>query len=146
MAKAVEPKVEDLTSPQIGITAVGLGLDQTNEEQMLKFPRTYSIAHLLEMDYLGPISQLLNENCPYNSSHDFHNTTTNNNNNMNMNMNLPPSSGSGYGQKLEFGEMEYQNSDMGKFQVAQTQSSQIGNFNQQPVFVNQGFDVYGLDR
>ncbi|GMN41889.1 hypothetical protein TIFTF001_011105 [Ficus carica] len=142
MAKAVEQKVEDLISPQIGITAVGLGLDQANEEQMLKFPRTYSIAHLLEMDYLGPISQLLNENGPYNSANDFHNT----NNNNNMNMNLPPSSGSGYGQKLEFGEMEYQNSDMGKFQVAQTQSSQIGNFNQQPVFGSQGFDVYGLDR
>ncbi|XP_024029424.1 NAC transcription factor 29 isoform X2 [Morus notabilis] len=129
MAKALEPKVED-SSPHTDITAhVG---HEANEEQMLKFPRTYSLAHLLELDYLGPIPQLLNDNNPYNSAHDF-----------NVNSNTWPNSGTGFVQNLQFGEMPYQNSDLGKFQVAQAQSS---NFNQQHVFGNQGYDVYGLER
>lgn len=39
------------------------------QQQMLKFPRTSSLSHLLEMDYLGPITHLLNDaNNPYNYS------------------------------------------------------------------------------
>ncbi|KAK8526045.1 hypothetical protein V6N13_017113 [Hibiscus sabdariffa] len=31
-------------------------------QQVLKFPRTSSVSHLLEMDYMGPVSQLFAEN------------------------------------------------------------------------------------
>lgn len=119
--KALEPKVEDL-SPHIDITTVAD--EATNEDhEKLKFPRTYSLAQLLDLDYLGPISQLLSDN-PYNSAHDFllNNTLTN--------------SGTGFVQKFEFGdEMPYQNVDPGRFQVAQTSTS-----------FTPGYDMYCLDR
>ncbi|KAL8161480.1 hypothetical protein V2J09_012969 [Rumex salicifolius] len=42
---------------------------QQGQQQMLKFPRTSSLTNLLEMDYLGPITHLLNDaNNPYNYS------------------------------------------------------------------------------
>lgn len=31
------------------------------QQQMLKFPRTFSLTHLLELDYLSPITHLLND-------------------------------------------------------------------------------------
>lgn len=122
MGKVLEEKVE-LSSPQFDITAP---IDSSNEDRSLKFPRTCSIAHLLELECLGPISQLLNENS-YNPTFDFQNNLT--------------SSGTDYAQKLQFGEMPYQNTDSGKFQVTQ---SSIFN---QPMFMNQVYnDVQGLRR
>ncbi|GAB2297183.1 hypothetical protein Dimus_031296 [Dionaea muscipula] len=41
---------------------------QQQQQQVLKFPRTVSLAHLLDMDYLGPIAHLLNDSNPF----DFH--------------------------------------------------------------------------
>lgn len=46
---------------------VDVGGDQ--ELQILKFPRTFSLAHLVELDCLGPISQFFNDpNSSYNGS------------------------------------------------------------------------------
>lgn len=121
IGKALEEKVE-LSSPQIDITAPS----NANEDHSLKFPRTCSISHLLELEYLGPISQLLNDNS-YNSTFEFQNNLI--------------SSGTDPVQKLHFGEMPYQNTDSGKFQV--TQSS----FLNQPMFMNPVYnDVQGLHR
>ena len=143
MGKVVEPKVED-SSPHNMVDHMirGVNYEANNnildeQQQMLKFPRTFSLAHLLELDYLGPISHLLNDNnnniSSYSPAHDFLNST------------FPSSGNNGFCQKLEPGEMPYQSSDPVKFQVAQTQN---GNFGQQHVFANQGlgYDMYGLDR
>lgn len=122
MVKVLEEKVE-LSSPQYDITAP---IDANNEDHSLKFPRTCSIAHLLDLEYLGPFSQLLNENS-YNPTFDFQNNLT--------------CSETDHDQKLQFGERPYQNTDSGKFQVTQ---SSIFN---QPMFMNQVYnDVQGLHR
>ncbi|XP_060958365.1 NAC domain-containing protein 2-like isoform X1 [Cannabis sativa] len=119
--KALDPKVEDL-SPHIDVTTVANeAINEDNET--LKFPRTYSLAQLLDLDYLGPISQLLNDN-PFNSAHDFllNNTLTN--------------PGTGFVQKFEFGEeIPYQNADSGRFQVAQSSTP-----------FTPGYDMYCSDR
>ncbi|KAF3431489.1 hypothetical protein FNV43_RR26220 [Rhamnella rubrinervis] len=121
MVKVLEEKME-LSSPQLDITAP---IDD-NEDHSLKFPRTCSIAHLFELEHLGPISQLLNENS-HNPTFDFQNNWT--------------STGTDHVQKLQFGEMPYQNTDSGKFQVTQ---SSIFN---QPMFMNQVYsDVQRLRR
>ncbi|KAL5553751.1 hypothetical protein UlMin_041152 [Ulmus minor] len=122
MSKPYEQKVED-SSPEIDIKEANV---EVKEEQMLNFPRTYSIAHLMDMEYLGPISQLLSDNS-YNPNPDFFNNF--------------PNSGSGYDHKL-FDEMPNQNS--GKPQVNQSSSSS-STFNQ-PIFLNPMYDMYGLDR
>ncbi|GMI75338.1 NAC-LIKE, ACTIVATED BY AP3/PI, Arabidopsis NAC domain containing protein 29, NAC-like [Hibiscus trionum] len=45
---------------------------QTDSQQMLKFPRTSSVSHLLELDYMGPVSQLFGENTyEYNTSFEY---------------------------------------------------------------------------
>lgn len=47
--------------------------DDSNEieqEEVMKFPRTCSLTNLLEMDYLGPISNMLSDES-YNSTFDF---------------------------------------------------------------------------
>lgn len=82
--------------------------DDGSESQqiMLKFPRTCSLSHLLELDYnMGPISQLLSENTTYNySSFDFPNTIGVGN----------------HVEKLQLGLGEipdHQYTDSGKFQV-----------------------------
>ena len=117
--KALETKVEDSIPHNIDITAANI---QVNQDQMVKFPRTYSLAHLLEMDYLGPISQLLNSDNSYNSANnDFLNNTF-------------TSSGTGFVHKVEFGEMPFQNADSGRFQLAQGST------------FTPGYDMYCLDR
>ncbi|GAB2214442.1 hypothetical protein Drorol1_Dr00018789 [Drosera rotundifolia] len=45
--------------------------DQAHQRQVLKFPRTVSLTHLLDMDYLAPISHLLNESNPFSSAFEF---------------------------------------------------------------------------
>lgn len=42
------------------------GGDQQQQASPFKFPRTYSLTHLWESDYMGSISQLLNDNSSYN--------------------------------------------------------------------------------
>ena len=49
------------------------------QQQMVKFPRTISLTHLLEMDsYLAPISHLLSD-ASYNSTFDYQINTAHNN-------------------------------------------------------------------
>ncbi|XVF85901.1 hypothetical protein PTKIN_Ptkin17bG0155100 [Pterospermum kingtungense] len=64
--------------------------------QMLKFPRPCSFSHLMELDYMGPVSQLLSENT-YGSTFDFTNT---------------------FDEKLQLGDIPYQ---YGEFQVMNQQ-------------------------
>lgn len=85
------------------------------EPQKLKFPRTCSLSHLLEYDYLGPISQVLNDNTYQNF--DFSNIASNGE------IENPG--------KVQLGEMTHQYTDSGKFQV-----NQAHYFNNQPLFVN----------
>ncbi|KAL1317524.1 hypothetical protein AAHE18_15G140200 [Arachis hypogaea] len=71
----LEPKEEFPTMPQINhhlTSSSNDGNDNNDDEQemMMKFPRTCSLTHLLEMDYLGPISQILSDGS-YNSTFDF---------------------------------------------------------------------------
>lgn len=40
--------------------------NENYENEQYKFPRTYSLTHLWELDYMGSISQLLNDNSSYN--------------------------------------------------------------------------------
>lgn len=121
MGKLLEQKVE-ISSPQFEITAP----NDANEDHSSKFPRTCSIGHLLELEYLGPISQLLNDNS-YNSTFDFQNNYA--------------SSGTDHVHKPPLGEIAYQNTDSGKFQVNQ---SSILN---QPMFMNPVYnDMQGLHR
>ncbi|XP_062161782.1 NAC domain-containing protein 2-like [Alnus glutinosa] len=114
MAKSLEQKEEDSLS-------LPAQIDPREQEHMSKFPRTCSITQLLDMDYLGPISQLLCDNS-YNSTFDFQNTI-------------------GSEDKPKLGEMPYQYMmDSGKFQVNQ------GSILSQPIFLNPVYDMPGFDR
>ncbi|KAB1208112.1 NAC transcription factor 29 [Morella rubra] len=72
MAKPLELKEEESQPAQIDLKLA----HDASEQHMSKFPRTFSIAHLLDMEYLGSISQLLSDN-PYNSTFEFPNTIAN---------------------------------------------------------------------
>jgi hypothetical protein len=114
MAKSLEQKEEDSLS-------LPAQIDPREHQHMSKFPRTCSITQLLDMDYLGPISQLLCDNS-YNSTFDFQNTI-------------------GSEDKPKLGEMPYQYMmDSGKFQVNQ------GSILSQPIFLNPVYDMPGFDR
>lgn len=69
MGKSLEQKEE---YPTINITAA----NDDSEQEMMKFPRTSSLAHLLDMDYLGPMSHILYDGS-YNSTFDFQINTAN---------------------------------------------------------------------
>ncbi|GAB2280252.1 hypothetical protein Dimus_024934 [Dionaea muscipula] len=69
-----------ITSPANGVghgasSSSSLSQDhhqQQQQQQVLKFPRTVSLAHLLDTaDYLGPITHLLNESNPFSSAFEF---------------------------------------------------------------------------
>lgn len=111
----MDPKLED-SSPQIDhFTAA----NDVKEEHGVNFPRNFSISSFLDMDYLGPISQLLNENPTY----DFQNMLA-----TNAGLN---------GQTFQFGDqIPYQSADSGKFQVMNQSNS---TFNQ-PLFVNPAYN------
>lgn len=112
MAKSLEQKEEDSLPAEI---------DASEHQHMSKFPRTCSITQLLDMEYLGPISQLLCDNS-YNSTFDFQNTI-------------------GSEEKPKLGEMPYQYMmDSGKFQVNQ------GSILSQPIFLNPVYDMPGFGR
>lgn len=88
------------------------------DSQVLKFPRTCSLSHLWELDYLGTLPQLLSDT-PYNSIFD------NNQNSMGISENGP----AGGIQKFQLGEAPYQYMDSVKFEA---------NHNQ-PIFVQPMF-------
>ena len=68
--RVLEEKEENLC-PQLPV----INSDDGGEQQrLMKFPRTFSLAHLLDMDFLGPISQLLGDN---NSAFDFQGSISN---------------------------------------------------------------------
>lgn len=54
--------------------------DIASEQQPYKFPRTYSLTHLWEFDYMNSISQLLNDNSSYNVPCNMNQETLTNNN------------------------------------------------------------------
>ncbi|KAK9276967.1 hypothetical protein L1049_006506 [Liquidambar formosana] len=115
--RVLEQKEYDLPGTQMATETA----NEANDQQMLKFPRTCSLSHLMEFEYLGSITQLLSDNS-YNSTYDFQNTTN------------------GIGldhlgiERIQLGEMPYQPADSAKFQPNQ---SSILN---QTVFVNPSFE------
>ncbi|XWS23172.1 hypothetical protein CRYUN_Cryun29cG0098100 [Craigia yunnanensis] len=111
--KVLDQKVEESNTQ---INMIEHSNDASESQQMLKFPRTCSLSHLLELDYMGPISQLLSENT-YNSTFDFPNTIGN--------------TATDHVEKLQLEEIPYQYTDSGKFQV----TNQSGILNQQ-VYMN----------
>lgn len=57
---------------------VASGIDH-HQDQKLKFPRTHSLTYLLDLDYLGPIAHLLNDDTSsFSSSIEFQMNTGNN--------------------------------------------------------------------
>ncbi|XP_050235743.1 NAC domain-containing protein 2 [Mercurialis annua] len=96
----LEEKIED-TDTKLDKPGVH---DATQQQQILKFPRTFSLTHLLELDYMVPISQLLSDNT-YTSCFDFQSTMTN--------------CGTGNVEKFQQGEIPQQHTDSGKLQVNQ---------------------------
>ncbi|OIW04777.1 hypothetical protein TanjilG_08660 [Lupinus angustifolius] len=72
MGKSLEQK-EEYPIVQINLTGEN---DHDTKQEMLKFPRTNSLANLLDMDYLGPISQILYDGS-YNSTFDYQINTAN---------------------------------------------------------------------
>ncbi|XP_050372433.1 NAC domain-containing protein 1-like [Argentina anserina] len=118
----MDPKLED-SSPQTDHFAAA---NDVKEEQAVIFPRTFSVSSFLDMDYLGPISQILNENPTY----DFQNMLA-----TNAGLN---------GQMFQFGDqIPYQSADSAKFQVMNQSSSSTFN---QPLFVNQAYtNMNGLN-
>ncbi|XP_031287930.1 NAC domain-containing protein 2-like [Pistacia vera] len=106
-AKTLDQKVEESCLQRVKL---GSNTDAIEQQQMMKFPRTCSLTHLRELEYFGPISQLLSDNT-YNLSYDFQNASE-------------------HVEKLHLGEIPYEYTDSGKFQV-----NPGGNLNQ-TVFVN----------
>ncbi|XP_022151075.1 NAC transcription factor 29-like [Momordica charantia] len=122
--KGLEEKAEELSSGDHQN-----GVAEGNGEQVMKFPRTFSITHLLDLDYLGPISQLFNDNSSINPTVGFQNATTTHTN---------------VG-KTEPGEMAFDYSASADFQYV-NHNHNNNNFFNQPVFVNPAFDWNGLGR
>jgi len=71
VGKSLEAK-EDYPIAQINLTPPNNG----TEHEVVKFPRTSSLTHLLDMDYLGPISHILSD-ASYTSTFDFQLNTVN---------------------------------------------------------------------
>ncbi|KAF5443354.1 hypothetical protein F2P56_035915 [Juglans regia] len=116
VTKALEQTVEDTHVAQTDVTLMG---NDASEQNMSRFPRTCSITHLLDMEYLGSISQLLCDNS-YNTTFDFQNTIGNAGTDNNA-------------EKPQLGETPYQYMDS-------------GNIFSQPMVVNQVYDIRGFGR
>ncbi|KAA3460803.1 hypothetical protein E1A91_D12G188400v1 [Gossypium mustelinum] len=100
--KILDHKVEESNTQ---IDRVGYSNDDSESQELLKFPKTGSYSRLLELDYMGPVSHLLNENT-YISSFDFPNTIAN--------------TGIEDVEKLQLGDIPYNYStESGNFQVNQ---------------------------
>lgn len=113
MTKALEKTVEEDTHvAQTDVTLMG---NDASEQNMSRFP---SITHLLDMEYLGSISQLLCDNNSYNTTFDFQNTIGNAGIDNNA-------------EKPQLGEIPYQDMDS-------------GNIFSQPMVVNPVYDIRGF--
>lgn len=97
--KTLDQKVEESCLQRVKL---GSNTDAIEQQQMMKFPRTCSLTHLRELEYFGPISQLLSDNT-YNFSYDFQNALGN----------AAPE----HVEKLQLGEIPYEYTDSGKVQV-----------------------------
>lgn len=75
--KTLEPRIEESNHNVQATDKAYANLDAT-DPTMLKFPRTFSLTHLLEMDYLSPFSHILSDN-PYSAIFDYQNTISSNN-------------------------------------------------------------------
>ncbi|KAK9675936.1 hypothetical protein RND81_11G042600 [Saponaria officinalis] len=77
-----EIKTEEIssTSSQVQLSFGGINDDQINyddqQQQPTKFPRTNSLSYLLDLDYLGPITHLLNDSGTYNSGFELQTSMT----------------------------------------------------------------------
>ncbi|KAL3581838.1 hypothetical protein D5086_016170 [Populus alba] len=108
----LEEKTENTVDAHLDVTPA----NDVSEQQMMKFPRTCSLSHLLELEYLGSISQLLSGDT-YNSNLDLQNLMSN--------------AGTDHVEKIQLGQMSLQNTDRGKFQ-GNLQGSTLN----QPLFMN----------
>lgn len=117
MGRVLEEKEEDIP-PQEPVT----NSDDGGEDQLTKFPRTFSLAHLLEMDYMGPISQLLGVN----SAFDFQGTISNTSG--------TEQSPAGLMDKFDFFQLPYQYNDS-------TTKFQLNHIQNQHVFVNPVYEL-----
>lgn len=114
-----EPKSDNFQTKTL--TAGG-----NDDVQMMEFPRTSSISHLWELEYLGSISQLLNDSS-YNNSSSY----DNNQNTVSSNAGLMAPA-----RNINLGEISHPRApDSMKFQV-NNQSSILN----QTVFVNSMFE------
>uniref|UniRef100_A0A9I9D2B8 NAC domain-containing protein n=1 Tax=Cucumis melo TaxID=3656 RepID=A0A9I9D2B8_CUCME len=124
----LEEKTEELATQNDVIEGNGQG------QQMMKFPRTFSITHLLDLDYLGPISQLFNDTSSINPTLGFQNNTA-----------AAAAAFTSVG-KVEEGEimpLDYSSSST-DFQV-----NHNNNFFNQPIFVNNpanDWNAHGFSR
>ncbi|KAK7309809.1 hypothetical protein RJT34_06846 [Clitoria ternatea] len=121
MGKSLEAK-EDYPEAQINNTTPP---NDDNEQEVMKFPRTCSLTHLLDMDYLGPISHILSDGS-YNSTFDFQI----NNANSGIDPFVRP-------QVVEMPNNYPYVGDSGKYQVKQNSSINP------TIFVNQVYDQRG---
>ncbi|KAI6676858.1 hypothetical protein NL676_037654 [Syzygium grande] len=120
--KTLEPGIEEPNHNVQATDKVCANLDAT-DPPMLKFPRTFSLTHLLEMDYLAPFSHILSDN-PYSAIFDFQNTISNNSGNDCAD------------QKPQGGHMPHHVADnWGKFQAVQNSALN------QTVVINPIFDL-----
>ncbi|KDP41227.1 hypothetical protein JCGZ_15634 [Jatropha curcas] len=103
VGRHLEEKIEN-TSTQTDLPDTS----DASEQQLFKFPRTCSLTHLLEFEYMGSISHLLNDNGSYNSNFEFQNFIGNSN------------ALTDQGAKFQLGEMNSQYTDSGKFQANQS--------------------------
>ncbi|KAJ6357310.1 hypothetical protein OIU78_005216 [Salix suchowensis] len=110
----LEEKTENTVLAHLEVTPA----TDAREQQMMKIPRTCSISQLLELDYLGSISQLLSGDT-YNSNFDS--------------QNLMSDASTDHVMKIELGEMSPQYTDNGKFQENQLGSATLIN---QPLVAN----------
>ncbi|XP_058193470.1 NAC domain-containing protein 1 [Rhododendron vialii] len=93
--------------------------DATVDSQTLKIPRNFSLSRLWELDCLGSLPQLLNDNSYNSSAYDNY-----------QNIAGVSENGPGAIQKFQFGEVPFHYMDSVKFEA---------NHNEQPIFVNPVF-------
>ncbi|MCE3052319.1 NAC domain-containing protein 2 [Datura stramonium] len=118
---------EDTQQPEIVSAINPVEVVAASGQQTLKLPRTCSLSHLLEMDYIGSISQLFDDNS--------YNGISQNTLMTNVNGNVPQAM-----EKFQPGEVSHQymtaSTDSLRLQVIQNNSN---SFLYQPIFVNPAF-------
>ncbi|XP_061975159.1 NAC domain-containing protein 2-like [Populus nigra] len=110
----LEEKTENPVHAHLDVTPD----NDAREQQMMKISGTCSLSHLLEMEYLGSISQLLSGDA-YNSDFDSQNLTSD--------------ALTDHVIKIQLGEMSPEHTDNGNFQGNQRGSTSLIN---QPLVVN----------